>query len=194
MSSSTLAVAESVNHFVHVEINGKKLRIRAIRKDGSLLDEFTIIKKGKGYDPTYITSVQSQKRVDLLTSLSSRINLRLNYVPFKDFTTPHTITLNSCVNEDIRFRIELNEHSTESYRMNSLEGVLTSNGKTEVLRVFILSWSSSIVAMSLSRGIPGGLWSLKKSSAYTVLSIFLFAFSTKYYHSFGRFTVWLFSH
>jgi hypothetical protein len=129
---ASLAVAESVNHFVHVEIEGKTLKIKAIRKNKTLLDELTISKRGESYDPAYVASVQSQKRIDLLTSLSSRINLDLDYVPFKDFMAPHVITLKSCVNEVVPFRIELNENSAQSYKMDSFEGILMANGETQI--------------------------------------------------------------
>ncbi|MFC2126513.1 metallophosphoesterase, partial [Bacteroidota bacterium] len=137
---ASLAVAESVNHFVHVEINGKTLKLKAIRKDRSILDELTIIKKGKGHDPAYNALVQSQKGVDLLTSLTSEISIDLDYVPFKDYVSPYVMILKSCVNEDVPFRIELNEISAQSYKMDSFSGVLKAQGESQVtLKIYSIN-------------------------------------------------------
>ncbi|MEN8230008.1 MAG: metallophosphoesterase, partial [Bacteroidota bacterium] len=132
MQHTSLAVAESVNHFVNVDISGDTLNLKAVRNDNSLLDEFTIIKKGAGHTPAYNALVQSQERVDLLTSLTNSISLAMNYVPLARFGAPHVVTLKSCVNEDIPFRIELTEDSAQAYKMNAFTGILKAKEETDV--------------------------------------------------------------
>lgn len=128
----SLAVAESVNHFVDVAISGDTLRLKAIRNDHSLLDEFAIIKKGDGHDPAYRAVVQSQENVDLLTSFTSAVSLTLDYVPFEEYAAPCVLTLKSCVNEGIPFRVELTEHSAQAYKMEAVTGVLKAREEKQV--------------------------------------------------------------
>ena len=149
----SLAVAESVNHFVYIEIKGKTLKLKAIRKDKSIMDELTIIKKGKGHDPAYNALVQSQRSVNFLTSLSSKISIDLNYVPFRDYTEPYVMTLNSIVAENVPFRIELDESSAESYRMDPVEGILKAWEESKV-KLEIYSKSENITISNRGRMLP----------------------------------------
>ena len=151
---ASLAVSESVNHFVNVDISGDTLNLKAIRKDHSLLDELTIIKKENVHDPAYTASVQSQERVDLLTSLTSDISLALDYVPFKSYVAPHVITLKSIVNEDIPFRIELAESSAESYKMDAFNGILKALKESQVT-LEIYSNTEFITISNRGRMNPG---------------------------------------
>jgi len=132
-----LAVAESVNHFVNVVISGDTLKLNAIRLDGSLMDELTIIKKGKVHDLDYVSITKPQERINLQTSFISSISISLNYVPFESYTVPHQIILKSTMNEDIPFSLELTNESTKSYKMKPLIGVLKAQQDTTVsLEIF----------------------------------------------------------
>jgi len=142
---SCLAVAESVNHFVDVNISGDTLKLKAIRKDRTLLDELTIIKRGETHDPFYTSIVQPQERIDLVTGLTSAVSIDLDYVPFRSYVEPHIITLRSPVNEDIPFRIELEENSLTSYKMEPVSGIIKAMEETQVsLEIYSLSESITI--------------------------------------------------
>ncbi len=137
MQNASLAVAESVNHYVDVVISGDTLRLTAIRNDSSLLDELTIVKQGAGYTPAYNALVQSQESVNLLTDLATSISVALKYVPLEWHMAPHVLTLRSSANEEIPFLLELTENAARAYRMNAFAGVLKAHGVTQVpLEIF----------------------------------------------------------
>ena len=146
MQHEALAVAESVNHFVDILIIGDTLKFKAIRRDGTLMDEFSISKKGKGHDPAYLEMVQPQERIDLLTGLASAVSLTLEYVPFERYAAPCTLTLKSCMHEELPFRIELTDESTQFYRMEAVSGVLGAQEEMEVL----LSIFSNVDTITIS--------------------------------------------
>ncbi len=128
----SLAIAESVNHFVDIFISGDTLKLKAICNDESLLDELTIIKEGDAYNLVYMALIQSQERVNLLTSFINAISSALDYIPFESYSAPHVITIKSCVNEDIPFRIELTKNSAQTYKMDAFSGILKAQEEMQV--------------------------------------------------------------
>jgi predicted phosphodiesterase len=153
MKSSILAVAESVNHYVDIRINKDTLNLKAIRNDGSLLDELRIVKNGKKHNSDYDEMAKSQEVVNQITSFIKAASFSLNYLPLREYTATHFLNLKSFVNEDIPLRIELTEKSAHSYNMESYSGVL-KNGTKLKIPIDIYSKADSISLSSWGRINP----------------------------------------
>jgi hypothetical protein len=147
MQSSVLAAAESVNHYVDVRINADTLKLQAIRNDGSLLDEMTIIKNGEKHDSAYNAMVKPQEVVNQITSFVKAVSFSFNYLPLREYTADQNIKLRSFVNEDIPIQIELTKESANFYNMEPYSGVL-EKGKNLVIPLDIYSKTDSIILSS----------------------------------------------
>jgi len=76
-----LAKAESVNHFTDVNITGDTLSLQAIRMNGSLLDEFQIVKSELGYSSDFEELIISQEDLDMFTMFTSSISQSISSSP-----------------------------------------------------------------------------------------------------------------
>jgi hypothetical protein len=128
-----LAAAGSINHFVDIRISGDTLILRTIKNDASLFDSLTITKRGNIQSKKYLAMAIDQNEVDLLSGFISAISLSLDYVPLGSSRTPGVdLLLESTVDEDIPFSIELSNESKEFYKMKAVSGILPENEKITV--------------------------------------------------------------
>ena len=125
-NKSVMAVTESVNHFVVVNIDKNKLEAKAIRMDGSLLDKFTIVKSHKGYNKEYEDLVISQDKLNTITGFNSAISQDLSAIPVGHHSVKYEVGLKSYLAEKIPFTIKLYSESAGSYIMESVSDTLQS--------------------------------------------------------------------
>lgn len=140
-----LAKAESVNHFVYLEISGDSLSARALRNDGSVLDEFTMIKTGKSYDQPYMSLVLPQENLDILTMFTRAVSFSIRTLPLDDHPARAMVNLKSTVAEDLSFKVSLSSESATRYEMEPVSGVLKGFESLN-LPVNILSKTSMTVS------------------------------------------------
>lgn len=131
-NKSILAVSESVNHFVDVKIDGNTLNMTTIKMDGSILDEFEIIKSKKGYNKEFEDVVISQEQLNTITGFNSAISHNLTEVPLYSRPARFVMELNSVISEDIPFSVEIMDVSKEYYRVESFLDTLKAQEKKEV--------------------------------------------------------------
>ncbi len=131
-NKSLLAVTESVNHFVDVKIDGNTLKLKAIRMDGSLLDELEIIKNKKGYNKAYENAIVSQEKLNTITGLNSAISNNLSDIPL--FTVParYHLNLRSYTSEAIPFSVQIMDKSAECYKVEAFKDTLQAHERKEV--------------------------------------------------------------
>ena len=128
-NKAIVAVTESVNNFVSIKIDGNTLDMKARRMDGSLLDELVIVKGKKGYNAAYKAQIVSQKQMNTITGFNSAIAANLTAIPLFEKAAKYEINIQSSVDEDIPFTIELTEESAKTYSMEVYRDTLRSNEK-----------------------------------------------------------------
>lgn len=128
-----LAVTESVNHFVTVNIDKNKLRFKATRMDGSLLDRFEIVKNKKGYNQAFEAVVIQQEKMNTITGFNTAASRNLTEVPLFVEPAKYHMELHSYYSQDIPFSVELNPESAEYYTIESFKDTLRANEKREVV-------------------------------------------------------------
>jgi hypothetical protein len=141
---TSLAFAESINHFVDVKISGDTLKLRTIDNKRSVIDSLTIIKKGDTHEEEYLNMVLDQHEVNLQASIISAISLTLDYVPIASNMTPGVdVEFVSAVDEDIPFDLELTKESAGFYKMKPLSGIIKAHEK-EVIHLHIISIGENV--------------------------------------------------
>jgi hypothetical protein len=128
-NKAIVAVTESVNNFVSVKIDGNALDLKARRMDGSLLDELLIVKNKKGYNSEYEEQIVSQEQMNTITGFNSAIAADITAIPLFEEAAKYEINIQSSVNEDIPFVIELTEESAQTYSMDIYRDTLRSKEK-----------------------------------------------------------------
>ena len=133
-----LAQTESVNHFVVVKIDGNKLSLKAIRMDGTLLDELEVVKNKKGYNKSFEEQVVSSNELNTMASLNSAISGNLPAIPFSGDPVKYKMNFQSYISESIPFSIQMNEESAKHYKMevykDTLQGKKQKTVVTEINR------------------------------------------------------------
>lgn len=130
--STFLAVAESVNHYVSIELSGDTLTAQTIRNDGSLLDKFSIIKVNDYQDEKYISSMRIKEELDNLTMFTRALSTSIEPIPLSYYAGELNIELTSSSNVSIPFTFKLNKESSNSYEMKQFSGMLESNENKKV--------------------------------------------------------------
>jgi len=122
--SDLLAVAESVNHYIDIKIDHDKLKLVAYRNDGSMLDHLEIIKKHQKHNKDYLDKSIDENGLKLESMFRKKISFTLDYIPFRNYAAPVEIEFKSPVDQDISFKVELLDNSTQNYKMEPVLGVL----------------------------------------------------------------------
>ena len=128
-NKAIVAVTESVNNFVTVKIDDNTLMLKANRMDGSLLDELEIVKNKKGYNAAYEDQIVSQEQMNTITGFNSAIAANLTEIPLFETAASYEINIQSSVDEDIPFTIQLTEESAKTYSMEIYQDTLRANEK-----------------------------------------------------------------
>ena len=146
MQHSFLAKAESVNHFIFIEISGDTLRFKAYLKDNSILDSFEMIKAAKDYNAEYLALVKPQDQLDQLSMFANAISFSLNKIPNISHPIIHSFELESYLaNEDIPFEIKLDSLSTNTYQVATVNDTLMRN---EVLKIPVKIYRKDDIILS----------------------------------------------
>jgi len=128
--SEFLAKVESVHHFIHFSINSDTLTLKTYALNDSLFDSMKIIKHNGKYDKKYLSTVKSQKQLDLTTMFLREISFEIDKIPLKNHAADADIELKSVTGTgDVNFKILLSEKSKDNYKMEPVEGVLHENEK-----------------------------------------------------------------
>jgi len=132
-----LAKAESVNHFVDVNIVGDTLNLTAIRMTGSLLDEFQIVKNEFGYSSDFEELIISQEDLDMFTMFTSSISQSISSLPMYSIPVIYPLHLQMDSDKNIPFEIELDHDSKKNYFMKAVADTLKNNeDKLLMLEIF----------------------------------------------------------
>lgn len=128
-----LAVTESVNHFVYVQLAQDTLRYSAYRNDGSLLDQFLLIKHDEQYDADYLSLVRPQEVMDVYAMFASAISGSVTTVPLFSQSAEKTISLQpNPTAGDIEFEISLTDESAANFKMTPATGTLRAGQSVEL--------------------------------------------------------------
>jgi predicted phosphodiesterase len=132
-NESFLAKSESVNHFISVKIDKNSLSMKAVRMDGSLLDEFSISKDKKnnkvfGKDVV----ITSQEELKTVTDLNASISHRIDIIPLAIVPVNYDVELQSYIDTDIPFTIQISDTSKDNYSIESFSDTLQSMSKKKV--------------------------------------------------------------
>ncbi|HEX9652123.1 MAG TPA: metallophosphoesterase family protein [bacterium] len=133
-----LAVTESVNHFVYVQVQEDTLRYRAYRNDGSLLDQFAFIKHDEQLDADYLSLVRPQEVMDVYAMFASAISGSVTTVPLFSQPAEKTVSLQlRPAAGDIEFEISLTNESSGHFKMAPATGILRAGQPLELsLQIF----------------------------------------------------------
>ncbi len=132
-----LAKAESVNHFIDVNIMGDTLNLTAIRMNGSLLDEFQIVKNEFGYSSDFKEMIIPQEELDMFTMFISSISQSISSLPMYSIPATYPLHLQMASDQDIPFEIELDHDSKKNYFMKAVADTLKNNeDKLLMLEIF----------------------------------------------------------
>lgn len=136
--SEYLATVESVHHFVSINLVGDTLKAKAIRNDGSILDDFTIIKKDDGFDRNYISKSIIKEEIDNFTMFTGALSSSIEPIPLNYYSGKINIELFSLRDKPIPYTIQLTDKSNDCYNMKSVSGVI-ENGVNESVSLEIFT-------------------------------------------------------
>ncbi len=121
-----LAVTESVNHLLSIQLSEDSLKLIAYRADMSLLDQFEIVKNNDGqYNSEYLDLVKPQELMDTYMIFANRLLKIFDQLPSENTAAEQSISFKSiAVDEDIIFKVILSEQSSEYYSIEPISGVL----------------------------------------------------------------------
>ncbi len=128
-----LAKAESVNHFIDVNITGDTLSLQTIRMDGSLLDEFQIVKTEFGYSSDFEEMIIPQEELDMFTMFTSSISQSISSIPLYSIPVILKLNLQSAADEVIPFSVQLEGESVNNFFMEAVSDTLRGNQVKEVM-------------------------------------------------------------
>jgi len=143
--SDFLAVAESVNHFVHLNIDKNTLQLFTYRNDGSLLDSLEIKKKNKTHSKEYLDLAIDEEVLKIQSMFIAGIKFTLDHIPFRRYGAPVNLKFNSISDKDIPFAMELTKESSKYYKMEPVSGVLKSH---DAMNIKISIFSKTTVNVS----------------------------------------------
>ncbi len=136
--SSALAMTKSVNHFVHISLDGDRLELKALLPDGSLLDHLVLQKKEAGYDDHYMSLVVPEENMELHAMFAKEISQHLKSIPLKK--KPALLHLNLAAKlcaQDVSFEIALTDSAQKSYIMEPVRGAIKHGEPfTGVLKIY----------------------------------------------------------
>lgn len=136
-NESVLACAESVNHFIKVQIEGDTLRLQTIRMDGTLLDKLLIIKNKSSYNKEYADHTIPQEMLNLLTMFNAAITRSISSVPLYTVPIEYKLQLHAGTNEMIPFKVQLADTTGKFYYAETVIDTLRNNlDKTVTLKIF----------------------------------------------------------
>ena len=124
--STIMPVSESVNHLITVQIDNNTLKYTATRIDGSILDNFEIVKNGDNYNSEYENEMISRSWLNTLCSFNSEISDDMDVLPTDNAPGILTIGLKLYLPDDLPIKIELNGN-TDVYGMETIETTLKSH-------------------------------------------------------------------
>ncbi len=133
VQNPVLAVSESVNHFLIIEIKNDSLKLKAERIDGTTLDNLVIVKKNGQYDENYLRSVIAREKLELITGFNSEISRGAPQIPLRSYPLKLKLHFSSPVSEDIPFTISLSDESKKTYEMEDVSGEIPSGSSKEAM-------------------------------------------------------------
>lgn len=138
VQNRSLAFSESINHFLKVEINKNKIKLKALGINGEVLDSVSWSKKNGVIDPQYLASVFPQEELDIINVFNRPISERMEKLPMVEVPYKPMLRLDaSKINEDIEFTIKLAEESEGKYKMEPVSGVIKANSELDLqLKIF----------------------------------------------------------
>ena len=122
-----LAKAESVNHFIDVNIIGDTLNLTAFRMNGSLLDEFHIVKNEFGYSNNFTELIIPQEELDMFSMFISSISQSISSLPMYSIPAIYPLHFQLDSVENIPFKVELDHESENNYFMKAVADTLKNN-------------------------------------------------------------------
>ena len=128
-----LKQSESVNHFLSIKIDKNKLSMKAIRMDGSLLDEFTIQKDNKNNKKfSDGNKIISQEFLKTITSLNASISHRMNGIPLAQTPIKYDVEMQSYIKTDIPIAIQVSDSSKDTYSIEPIIDTLPALGEKSI--------------------------------------------------------------
>ena len=131
-NKSVVAVTESVNNIVTIKIDGKSLKLKANRMDGSLLDELEIVKNRNGYNEDFEEQIISQVEINTITGFNSAISRSLSEIPLFKEAARYELNLQSYITKNIPYSLQLTDESAKTYVMEALNDTLQGYEKKEL--------------------------------------------------------------
>jgi hypothetical protein len=131
-NEATVAVTESVNHYVTINIDGNSLACKVTRMDGSKLDEFAIVKNKKGYNKEYESLIISQELLNTITGFNSAISHGIESIPLFQAPAIFELNLQSYTSKPIPFSFQLTDEAAKTYTVESFSDTLQSYQKKEL--------------------------------------------------------------
>ena len=136
-NENILAKAESVNHFIDVNIIGDTLNLTALRMDGSLLDEFQIVKNESGYSSDFTDLIIPQEDLNMFTMFISSISQSITSLPMYSIPAKYNLHFQLDSDENIPFKLELDNESKKNYFMKAVADTMKSKEeKLLILEIF----------------------------------------------------------
>lgn len=128
-----LAVAESVNHFVTIDLSGDSLVLKAIRSDETLMDSVLIVKSEGGFNKEYADRVVSREKLDMVNYMTRSLTCSFSEIPMWGFPARVLVNIELPIEEDVPFVLQLDKSSEGNYFMEPVAGIY----KNEPVEVWV---------------------------------------------------------
>jgi predicted phosphodiesterase len=137
------AVSKSVNHYNIISVSDNSLKFKSLELDGTVLDQFEIVKKNGVYSQEYLSLVKPQELMDIYMAFASELRMYFNSIPTKETPTDTVITIKGGdVVVDVPFELQLSEESAKYYRIEPFKGTL-KKGEKYIGKVVLYAKESS---------------------------------------------------
>lgn len=138
VQNKILAYTKSINHFLKVEINNSKIKLKALGINGEVLDSVSWSKKNGVIDSKYIAMVKPQEELDIINVFNGPISKRMERLPMVEVPYEPVLKLDaSQIRENIEFIIHLAKESEGKYVMQPVSGIVKAGEELDVqLKIF----------------------------------------------------------
>lgn len=138
IKNNSMAYTQSVNHFLKVNIDKKRISIKAFEPDGNILDSISWKKENGSLSSDYLKLVKPQEEMDIVNIFNGPISQRMSRLPMVEVPYQPVLKLDSGkIKEDIVFTIHLAEVSRGNYEMKPVNGTLKPGESQEIiLKIF----------------------------------------------------------
>jgi hypothetical protein len=119
------AVSKSVNHYNIISLSNDTLKLKSLLLDGTVLDQFEIVKENGKYSDSYLSLVKPQEVMDVYMAFANKLRIKFDSIPTKEIASKHSIKFRGAgLPSDIPFKVELSKESSKYYRIEPLKGIL----------------------------------------------------------------------